>query len=151
MSEQEIKEPFKTFPACNWEEDYEHENGNYINICIECSMPFKGHKRRVVCKMCAGPNWEELAAKQAPPDNKCAHAGCWGEGEMVGFARCMVKRVKPLEKQLIDQDKIATNRTVEEAISVIRSFDKLYTWLGPGEFELASEGVIKELEKLRRV
>lgn len=112
----EYIDPFRTLAACNWEEDYPHENGNYINTCIECKMPFKGHKRRVICKICAGPNWEELAAKKAPENNKCAHAGCWAEGEMVGFARCMVKNVTPLQAEINNQDKIATNRTIDKII-----------------------------------
>lgn len=36
----------------NWIEDFEHENGNYSNICIRCKNEFLGHKRRVVCKKC---------------------------------------------------------------------------------------------------
>jgi len=36
----------------NWEEDYSHENGNYINKCIECKEYFFGHKRRCICKEC---------------------------------------------------------------------------------------------------
>lgn len=39
------------------------------------------------------PNWEEIAKKKPPEDNRFnkAWAGAWLEGEMVGFARCMVK------------------------------------------------------------
>jgi len=148
-----LNDPFKTFHACNWEEDYEHENGNYINTCIECKLPFKGHKRRVICKMCAGPNWEELAKNQAPPDNKCAHAGCWGEGEMVGFARCMVKKVMPLEKQISDQDKIATNRTVEDAIEQLKTMivpTGMHSHDTTHSYNTAIHQSIKELEKLKR-
>ena len=36
----------------NWQEDFPHENGNYVNTCIECGSLFIGHKRRNVCKMC---------------------------------------------------------------------------------------------------
>lgn len=38
----------------NWTEDFEHENGNYVNQCKICTNKFIGHKRRVVCKNCAG-------------------------------------------------------------------------------------------------
>lgn len=41
--------------ACDWVEDFDHENGNYWNLCCECERQFIGHKRRVVCKLCAGP------------------------------------------------------------------------------------------------
>ncbi len=36
----------------NWTEDFSHENGNYMNICIRCDQEFLGHKRRVICKKC---------------------------------------------------------------------------------------------------
>lgn len=36
----------------NWIEDFGYENGKYINTCIHCGELFKGHKRRVVCKLC---------------------------------------------------------------------------------------------------
>lgn len=39
-------------PKKNWEEDFEHENGNYLNNCCECNQQFLGHKRRVICKEC---------------------------------------------------------------------------------------------------
>lgn len=39
--------------ARNWVEDYQHENGMYINSCVGCKLPFMGHKRRVTCKECA--------------------------------------------------------------------------------------------------
>jgi len=34
----------------DWPEDYAHENGQYVNICIVCSVQFVGHKRRHVCR-----------------------------------------------------------------------------------------------------
>lgn len=37
----------------NWPEDASHENGSYECKCWTCGMPFYGHKRRVVCKVCA--------------------------------------------------------------------------------------------------
>ena len=39
--------------AGNWVEDFSHENGNYLNNCISCKKDFIGHKRRLVCKLCA--------------------------------------------------------------------------------------------------
>ena len=35
----------------NWEEDYNHENGDYVNKCVYCDKMFRGHKRRVVCQL----------------------------------------------------------------------------------------------------
>jgi|SRR6478609_1341506 len=98
---------FDTLPERNWEEDFSHENGNYINTCIECKLAFMGHKRRVICKKCATPNWIELAKKKPPEDTKDnkAWAGAWLEGEMVGFAKCMVQEVAPLRDLLSSQSK----------------------------------------------
>lgn len=39
----------------DWEEDTEHENGNYFNNCIICNQTFLGHKDRMTCKTCAKP------------------------------------------------------------------------------------------------
>jgi len=37
----------------HWPEDFAHENGNYDNKCCHCGRIFRGHKRRVTCKVCA--------------------------------------------------------------------------------------------------
>lgn len=37
----------------DWVEDSEHENGHYHCRCMICSHTFTGHKRRVLCKVCA--------------------------------------------------------------------------------------------------
>lgn len=34
-------------------EDFSHENGKYSNYCLTCKELFTGHKRRLVCKLCA--------------------------------------------------------------------------------------------------
>lgn len=39
----------------SWHEDREHENGNYDCICSQCNEVFTGHKRRVICRICAKP------------------------------------------------------------------------------------------------
>lgn len=52
----------------DWPEDFHYENGNYWNKCIECEREFRGHKRRVLCKLCAHPfdwNVEEAKSEQA--------------------------------------------------------------------------------------
>lgn len=36
----------------NWTEDFDQENGCYINICPACNHEFMGHKRRYYCKEC---------------------------------------------------------------------------------------------------
>jgi len=42
--------------AADWSEDFAHENGNYENRCSDCGIGFMGHKRRTICKVCAGQN-----------------------------------------------------------------------------------------------
>jgi hypothetical protein len=37
----------------DWPEDFELNNGNYFCRCCLCSEQFTGHKRRVICKLCA--------------------------------------------------------------------------------------------------
>lgn len=43
----------------SWKEDYDHENGQYVNRCHVCGLYFFGHKRRVTCKSCAMPVSEQ--------------------------------------------------------------------------------------------
>lgn len=66
----------------SWKEDYDHENGQYVNRCHVCELYFVGHKRRVICKSCAvsvSKEPEEIAAsfvnkmsKQQPIDPEIA-------------------------------------------------------------------------------
>lgn len=37
----------------DWPEDFPHDNGMYMCKCSVCGEQFTGHKRRVVCKVCA--------------------------------------------------------------------------------------------------
>lgn len=39
----------------NWPEDTGYENGDYECLCSQCGATFYGHKRRVVCRVCAKP------------------------------------------------------------------------------------------------
>lgn len=113
-------DPFETHEDRNWTEDYAHENGNYINKCYRCQLYFKGHKRRPECRKChnAEPDWAEIAKMQKPEDNKCAHAGCWSQGEMVGFARCMTTHVEPLQAKLDKSE--SENQKLREQLKELR-------------------------------
>lgn len=46
----------------SYQEDYAHENGNYLNTCILCKEHFLGHKRRVCCKVCTERPIEDASA-----------------------------------------------------------------------------------------
>jgi len=52
-------------PECDWPEDFEHENGNYICQCYKCGKTFHGHKRRVKCKICANDSESPLVTGTA--------------------------------------------------------------------------------------
>lgn len=48
------------------------------------------------------PDWKKLAVK--PKANDYAHVGfpgCWSEGEMCGYAKCMVDVVIPIYKKIL--------------------------------------------------
>lgn len=53
--------------------------------------------------------WEAIA-KYAPPSEKMnekgPYGGCWLHGEFVGYARCMVKQVIPLLKEIEELKKL---------------------------------------------
>lgn len=57
----------------DWTEDFGDENGWYINLCGDentgCCLSFIGHKRRVLCKLCAKP-----AEGGTPSPNPCLYA-----------------------------------------------------------------------------
>lgn len=36
----------------DWPEDFQGENGCYMNRCCHCEHIFHGHKRRLTCKVC---------------------------------------------------------------------------------------------------
>ena len=52
----------------DWPEDYNHENGDYMNICYVCGRQFRGHKRRVVCRQCADDEQPEICVPQVLRD-----------------------------------------------------------------------------------
>ncbi len=54
-------------PERDWTEDFPHENGNYFTHCRICNEFFTGHKRRVVCKLCASESyqtWENMPEEE---------------------------------------------------------------------------------------
>lgn len=42
-------------PGHDFPEDFEQENGQYMNRCIRCNKVFIGNKHRFVCKACITP------------------------------------------------------------------------------------------------
>ncbi len=42
----------------DWSEDCDVKNGNFYNNCAKCEHAFKGHKRRITCKVCDGKRKE---------------------------------------------------------------------------------------------
>lgn len=52
LQQADVMRPLLANYEGNWTEDFSHENGNYMNMCIRCDQEFLGHKRRVICKKC---------------------------------------------------------------------------------------------------
>jgi hypothetical protein len=48
----------------NWKDDFDHENGRYVNECMFCHKPFMGYKRRVVCFECNDKTKDEIINEQ---------------------------------------------------------------------------------------
>lgn len=69
-------EAFRTGPG-DWTEDFPHENGGYSNRCTKCRERFVGHKRRVICRVCANPR---------PPQTDCQHEPPYPGAETVVFS-----------------------------------------------------------------
>ncbi len=49
----DVSEGPQVDPKYDWTEDFDHENGRYLRACVHCGAAFLGHKRRVVCRVCA--------------------------------------------------------------------------------------------------
>lgn len=59
-----------TFDERSWPEDYAHENGSYFCCCCNCGRQFQGHKRRVVCKVCAAAPPLPVEPRSCPDTDK---------------------------------------------------------------------------------
>lgn len=121
-------DPFETTEERNWPEDYNDENGNYVNRCLYCEKHFRGHKYRRICKLCDAGSieyWTKLSQTKKPEDNKCAHAGCWSQGEMTGYARCMVKEVFPLRAELATRPSAPDKGEMAKAQERVKELESL--------------------------
>jgi len=56
----------------DYPEDFEHENGNYINVCYSCDNTFTGLKIRTCCRKCH----DRLALKRKLKPNKLYNTLC---------------------------------------------------------------------------
>jgi hypothetical protein len=54
----------------DWPEDSGHENGDYENRCVQCGRTFTGHKRRVVCRVCAKPDESPVDPDESGPSDR---------------------------------------------------------------------------------
>jgi hypothetical protein len=74
LESSQAQQPAQEPMSKDWKEDFEHENGTYQNKCGSCDSVFLGHKRRVVCKVCAQEpvsinTWQEVS-KQFAQDRR---------------------------------------------------------------------------------
>ena len=85
--------------------------GNY-RYCSD----HRGLKWEIVkCHFLSGQQWQHAQDYQAlssalkeiaEEDTKHAHAGCWLQGEMVGYARCMVKWLESAPKKEEESEEV---------------------------------------------
>jgi len=67
-------------PSGDWKDDASHENGNYQCQCVECGKFFLGHKRRVMCKLCATKDEPQGSAVE-----ELRQAKWWVEGNSLAL------------------------------------------------------------------
>lgn len=98
--------PIRLKPApCDWTEDFEHENGNYESRCMSCGIAFTGHKRRVICKICASRITEPAKSEtQEQWERKMM-------GETIRAEFKEDERVASLERRLREVEKERDERT----------------------------------------
>jgi hypothetical protein len=142
-------DPFKTDPERNFPEDYQQENGNYMNKCVYCGNFFMGNKHRNSCKKCDNGSIEFFTAIskiKKPEDNKCAHAGCWSQGEMVGYAKCMLEKVFPASSQIEDLTKTkwikSSDRMPEYNVSVMVFIPEEDNHITSGMWDISNKWVL---------
>jgi hypothetical protein len=84
----------------DWIEDASLENGSYYCECVNCKQIFAGHKRRVVCRICAG--LPEPAAAPPTAAAETAEGVLPAPGKYVEYLQAELKtlraRVAELEK-----------------------------------------------------
>jgi hypothetical protein len=71
----------------NWTEDFQHENGNYQCKCCNCGEFFIGHKRRVVCKVCAN-NQIEVKQEEPLPCPFCGSPAIYEQDNSFHIVKC---------------------------------------------------------------
>lgn len=86
----------------DWTEDFEHENGNYANACTVCGSMFRGHKRRVVCKLCADKTIAQV--REVLQDKEMRHA--FDEFAMREVMALVDSQARQLTKQAIEIERL---------------------------------------------
>lgn len=79
------------------------------------------------------PEWVLMSKIEKPKDNKHHHAGCWNEGEMVGYSKCMVDVVIPMCKKILAARDAHIAGNLDEVYHQLYSiaspnFDKTEPW-----------------------
>jgi uncharacterized OB-fold protein len=77
----------------DYPEDFEMENGLYMNQCRECGNMFCGHKRRGICKVCA----EEVESETESYVEKFKG---WDEEKQNAFIKEMKELCEMLKQKL---------------------------------------------------
>lgn len=77
-------------------------------------------------------DWERMS-KTAQPQSGVL-PGCWNEGKMVGYAKCMISKVKPLEDRIKELEE-ALNETISHIYNIeedgewpkVEQYEGMYT------------------------
>lgn len=61
----------------DWQEDFNHENGQYQNVCCHCKLSFIGYKRRPSCKECAAKHVTNMRTRAGKLNEITAMVTCF--------------------------------------------------------------------------
>jgi hypothetical protein len=116
-------------PSRDWTEDFSHENGNYNCRCTHCGEMFVGHKRRVICKLCAAL---EPPPSEATPLTTAFHQSIdfTGTNGISDAYNAMLKHSQTLER--------AFSSSHREVAALRDKLDKALTRLKASDEELSA-------------
>lgn len=84
----------------DWSEDFAGENGNYSCTCHACGNVFRGHKRRVTCKVCAEPLRVTNTQSETPEAGRSSLAGALADGTALGSTATQIRGAPTLAAEI---------------------------------------------------
>ena len=112
------------------------------------------------------PDWEKIS-KIAKPSSTGSNfrdivRGGWSEGEMVGYASCMIEKVKPLQQDASEwrrrfyQSEVEKKELLEQVSALTKENERLAQWKTDAEKSLVESGtaigaLTEQVEKLKEL